>query len=175
MVGVSTIPGLLPVQYPGGRVRLAQPCAGSWGSSGRAGGNNRHSHHAGRPARIADVARVVSGCDLPGQDLGRGFPWANGSEISRHDEARVAAGITGGPRYPNHHWLHSLSRRSDPPGRGLLGVGSVCLAALPGFTSNNGLKTSVRFWPRGSTCASLARSRKVAIDYDWIVPTRKLI
>ena len=69
------------------------------------------------------------------------IPGADASEASGGDEERLAAGTTGGPADPHRRWVHPVSWRAGPLGCGLPRFGSVCLAALSGFTAgNNGLK-----------------------------------
>ena len=81
-------------------------------SGGRARGYNLDSHHAGWPSGLAHVARGVSDCDLPGEDLGWSIPGADASEAAGSDEERLAAGTTGGPADPHHRRVHPVSWRS---------------------------------------------------------------
>ena len=89
-LGLVLFPGFFQATTSGGGLRLAQPRAGGWGSGGRAGGHSRGSHHAGWHPGLANVARGVSGCDLPGEGLGWSLPGADTSEASR--EPRRAIG-----------------------------------------------------------------------------------
>ena len=79
----------------------------------------------------------VSGCDLPGEDLGWSIPGADASEAGWGDQERLAAGTTGGPADPHRRRVHPVSWRAGPLRCGLPGFGSVCLAALSGFTTGN--------------------------------------
>jgi hypothetical protein len=88
------------------------------------------------------------------------FPEVDTSETSRGHEGRLAAGTTGGPVDLHHRWVRPLPWWTGPPGCGLPGFGSVCRAALSGFTTgNDGLKKpacwlveakKVRQWHPGS-------------------------
>ena len=117
-----------------------QPRAGDWGTGGRAGGYGRDSNHAGWLPDLAHVVCGVSDCDLPGEDLGWGFSGVDTSEASRSHEGRLGAGTPGRPVDHHYRRVHPVSWRAGPPGCGLPGFGSVCRAALSGFTTrNNGL------------------------------------
>ena len=138
-------PGFFQSQHAGGGFRLAQPRAGVCGSGGRTRGYRRDSHHAGWPSGLAHVAHVLSGRNLPGKDLGWSIPGADTSEANWSDEERLADGTTGGPAHPHHRQVRPVSWRPDPLRCGLFGPGSVCLAALSGFTTgNNDLKNVLR-------------------------------
>ena len=101
------------------------------------------SHHAGWPPDLANVARGVSGGDLPREGLGWSLLGADTSEAIGNHEGRLAGGTPGGPVDPHHRWVHPLSWRASPLRGGLPGFGSVCRAALSGFTTgNDGLKRS---------------------------------
>ncbi len=76
MVVPGSVSRLLPGQHAGGGLRLAQPRAWICGSGRRACGHNLDSHHAGWPSGLADVARAVLCCDLPGEDMGWSIPGA---------------------------------------------------------------------------------------------------
>ena len=81
----GSVSRLLPGQHARGGLRLAQPRAWVCGPGGRACGHNPDSHHAGWPSGLAHVAHGVSGCDLPGEDLGWSIPGADTSEADRGD------------------------------------------------------------------------------------------
>src|SRR3989442_1335253 len=100
MAGTGSISRLLRGLHSGGGFRLAQPRARVWSPGGVADCDNPGSDHAGWAPGLADAVRTVSGCDLPGEDLGGSLPWADASEASRSDEGRLGAGITGGAADP---------------------------------------------------------------------------
>jgi len=57
-------------------------------------------------------------------------------------KARLAAEFTAGPVDPHHGWVRPMPWRPRPLGCDLSRFGSICLAALPGFTTDNsGLRT----------------------------------
>ena len=111
-LGLVLFPGFFQATHARGGLRLAQPRAWDCGPGGRAGGHGPVSHHAGWPSGLANVARGVSGCDLPGEDLGWSIPGADASEASRSDQERLDAGTAGGPVDPHHRWVHPVSWRS---------------------------------------------------------------
>jgi hypothetical protein len=92
---------------------------------------------AGWPPALANVARAVFGCDLPGENLGWSLPGANTSEAIRSHKGRLAAGTSGGPVDRHHRWVHPVSWQAGPLGCGLPEFGSVCLSALSGFQTGN--------------------------------------
>src|SRR5450759_4198049 len=162
MAGPGSVSRLLPSHDAAGGLRLAQSRDGGWGSGGRTGGYGRLSHHAGWHPGLANVARGVSGCDLPSEGLGWSLLGADTSEAIRSHEARLVAGTPGGPVDPHHHWVHPVSWRVGPLGGGLPGFGSVCRAALSGFTTcNYGLrrpaddpKLTLGFLPASLPCSN---------------------
>ena len=137
MAGHAFVSRLLPGHDSTGELRLAQSGTGGWGSSGRAGGHGRHRHHAGWLPALPNGARAVSGCDLPGENLGWSLLGANTSEAIRSHKERLAAGTPGGPVDPHPPGIHPISWRAGSLGCGLPGFGSVCRAALSGFTTGN--------------------------------------
>ncbi len=140
-LGLLLFPGFFQATTQAGGLRLAQSGTRGWSSGRGAGGHGRGSHHAGWLPGLAHVARGVSGCDLPGEGLGWSLPGADTSEAIRSHEGRLVAGTPGGPVDPHHRWVHPVSWRAGPLGCRLPGFGSVCRAALSGFTTgNDGLK-----------------------------------
>src|SRR5437667_945328 len=165
MVKPRAVSRFFPSLHSGGGRRLAQPWAGGWGPGRRAGGHSGGSHHAGWHPGLANVVGGVSGCDLPGEDLGWSLPGAGASEASWGHKARLAAGATGGLVDPHHCWVHPVSWRVGPLGYGLPGLGSVCLATSSEFTNaNRGLitpKVSLQWFERGVRMMSIHRLHKV--------------
>src|SRR5579859_1956477 len=141
MAGAGFVSRLLPGHDSSGRRRLAEPGAGGWGFGGRAGGHDRDRHYSDWHPDFNDVARTVSGCDLSGPGLGWGLPGADPSEVPGSNEGRLAAGTLRRAIDPDDRQVHPVSWRVGPLWCDLPGFGSVCRAALPGFTTgNNGLK-----------------------------------
>src|SRR5436309_5730454 len=137
MARPSTVSRLFPGLHSGGRRRVAQPRAGGWSLSGRTSGHSCGSRHAGWHPSLANVVGGVSGCDLPGEDLGWSLPRADATEAVWGQKARLAAGATGGLADPHHRWVHPVSWRVGPLGYRLPGFGSVCLATSSEFTTGS--------------------------------------
>src|SRR5207237_1166787 len=144
MAGTDSVSWLLPGLLSGGRLRMAQPRAWVCSTPGRAGRANRNSHHTGWHPAVANVVNGVSDCHLPGEDLGGSLPGTQTSKASWFYEARLDPESTRWPIDPHHRWIHPLYWRTDPLRYGLPRFGSLCLAALPDFTTgNNGVKASL--------------------------------
>ena len=130
---------LLPSHNSAGGLRLAQSGVGSWGPDGCAGSHRRDSRNACWLPALANVARDVFGCDLPGENLGWSLPGANSSEAVRSHDGRLVAGTPGGAVDPDHRWVHPVSWRARPVGCGLPGSGRVCISTLSGSPTGNAI------------------------------------
>src|SRR5438552_9343087 len=137
MARTGAVSQLFPSVHWGGGRRVAQPRAGGWSPGRCAGGHSCGSRHAGWHPGLANVVGGVSGCDLPGEDLGGSLSGAGATEAVWGHATRLAAGATGGLVGSHHRWVHPVSWRRGPLGYGLSRFGSICLASLSEFTTGN--------------------------------------
>src|SRR5689334_20798274 len=144
MAGTTPVSRLFSGHDSGGGLWMAQPRTGGWNSGRCARGHDCGSHHADWHPDLVNVARFVSGCDLPGADLGWGLRGPDAFEVFRSHERRLVAGTPGGVVDPHHHQVRPVPWGSGPLWCGLPGFGSFCRAALPRdiATRSNGLKRS---------------------------------